>query len=199
MKDMHFEIIAKDSIYQGFFNLDLMTLRHTLYNGGWTAPLKRELYRRNDCVAVLLYDPGPDRIVLLEQFRVGAMFQAQRSWLLEIVGGAIESGETPEQVAYRETQEEAGCQIEELIEIMNFYTSPGGSSEKITLYCGRVDSASIGGVLGLQEEGEDILVRTYLAEEVYAMLKNGEIESAITIIAIQWHMLHRQELRNKWQ
>ncbi len=198
MSSKQFEILAQETVYRGFFNLEQYTLKHTLYKGGWSQPLNRELFRRTSCVAVLLYDPDRDEVVLIEQFRVGAMFQAHRAWLLEIVAGAIEAGETAVEVAYRESEEEAGCQISELLEIMQFYTTPGGSSERITLFCGRVDSSNIGGIHGLQAEGEDIHVSAVKTEQVFQMLENGQIESGIPIIAIQWLYIHRDRLRKQW-
>ncbi len=198
MSNKQFEVLMQETVYQGFFSLEQYTLKHTLYKGGWSQPLTRELFRRNNCVAVLLYDPNRDEVVLIEQFRMGAVLQPQSAWLLEIVAGAIEEGETAEQVAYREALEEAGCHIVDLIEIMQFYTTPGGSSERITLFCGRVDSSGIGGVHGLDEEGEDIHVTAVKSEQVFKMLEDGKIESGIPIIAIQWLNIHREKLRKQW-
>lgn len=193
-----FEIVDCHTVYQGFFRLEQYTIRHTLFNGGWSEPLTRELFRRGNCVAVLLYDPHRDEVVLIEQFRVGAVLQPHRAWLLEIVAGAIEEGETAEDVAYREALEEAGCQIEDLIEINQFYTTPGGSSEWITLFCGKVDASHVGGVHGLADEDEDILVSAVKFDTVFEMLEQGKIESGIPIIAIQWLYIHRQQLRQRW-
>ncbi len=198
MTAKQFEVLQHETVYQGFFSLERYKLKHTLFNGGWSADISRELFRRNNCVAVLLYDPERDEVVILEQFRVGAIADPQRAWLLEIVAGAIEVGETAINVAYREAQEEAGCEIVDLFEIMQFYTTPGGSSERITLFCGRVDCSRIGGVHGLAEEGEDILVRAVKAEQVFQMLEDGSIESGIPIIAIQWLYIHRDSLRRRW-
>jgi len=193
-----FEVLEKETVYQGFFRLEQYTLKHTLFKGGWSQPITRELFRRGNCVAVLLYDPDRDEVVLIEQFRVGAVYQPNRAWLIEIVAGAIEEGETAEEVAYREALEEAGCQIQELIEIQQFYTTPGGCSERITLFCGRVDSSTVGGVHGLVEEDEDIHVTAVKFAEVFEMLEQGKIESGIPIIAIQWLYIHRDQLRARW-
>lgn len=198
MSEKQFEILAKETVYQGFFRLEQYTLKHTLYKGGWSQPITRELFRRGNCVAVLLYDPERDEVVLIEQFRVGAVLQPQCSWLIEIVAGAIEEGETAEEVAYRESLEEAGCEIKELMEIQQFYTTPGGCSERITLFCGRVDSHAVGGVHGLVEEDEDIHVTAVKFADVFQMLEDGKIESGIPIIAIQWLYIHRDKLRARW-
>jgi len=196
--DKQFDILTKEVVYQGFFRVEKYRLKHTLFGGGWSAEIVRELFMRGHCVAVLLYDPHTDKVVLIEQFRTGAILNPDKAWLVEVVAGAIEEGETAEEVAYRETLEEAGCEIQQLMIINEFYTTPGGSSEWITLYCGKVDSTKVGGIHGLAHEDEDILVRAVDFDEAYLMLENGEIESAIPIIAIQWLALNRQKLKQKW-
>jgi len=193
-----FEIIKKDVMYDGFYQMEKYYIRHTLFGGGWSGEFTRELFRRTNCVAVLLYDPDADKVVLIEQFRIGAAItiNTERAWLVEIVGGAIDEGETPEEVAHRESKEEAGCDILELTLINRFYTTPGGSSELISLYYGKVDSSQVGGIHGLDHEDEDILVYTVPFDEVYRMLEDGRIESGIAIVALQWLALHREGLRS---
>lgn len=193
-----FEIIDKQIVYPGFFRMEKYRLKHTLYAGGWSEEISRELFVRGSCVAVLLYDPHADAVILIEQFRAGAIVCPERAWLVEIVAGAIEEGETAEAVAYRECVEEAGCTPQELSVISEFYTTPGGSSERITLFCGKVDSTQIGGIHGLDYEHEDILVSAVAFEEAYRMVENGKIESAIPIIAIQWLALNREKLKQRW-
>jgi ADP-ribose pyrophosphatase len=192
-----FEIIKKDVMYDGFYQMEKYYIKHTLFGGGWSGEFTRELFRRTNCVAVLLYDPVADKVVLIEQFRIGAAItvNTERAWLVEIVGGAIDEGETAEEVARRESQEEAGCDILELTLINRFYTTPGGSSELISLFYGRVDSTQVGGIHGLDHEDEDILVYAVPFDEAYRMLEVGEIESGIAIVAIQWLALHRESLR----
>lgn len=197
--DKKFEILTKETVYQGFFRVEKYRLKHTLFDGGWSAEITRELFMRGSCVAVLLYDPDADKVVLIEQFRtVGAVLNPDRAWLVEIVAGAIEEGESAEEVAYRESVEEAGCEIQQLMVINEFYTTPGAFSEWITLFCGKVDSRQVGGIHGLGHEDEDILVRAVDFNEAYLMLENGEINSAIPILAIQWLALNRQKLKRKW-
>ncbi|GAB6140226.1 ADP-ribose diphosphatase [Methylosoma difficile] len=198
MTEKTFQIIDKEPVYQGFFRMEKFRLRHTLFAGGWSKTISREIFYRGFCVGVLLYDPDADAVVLIEQFRIGAMLQPDRAWLVEIVAGAIEAGETAEEVAYRESQEEAGCEIEELLYINEFFTTPGCSTEKITLFCGKVDSRKISGIHGLAEEDEDIQVKVVGFPDAYQMIYNGTIESAIPIVAIQWLALNREMLRQKW-
>ena len=194
-----FVIHKKEVAYAGFFRLEKYWLTHTLYNGGWSEEICRELFVRGRCVAVLLYDPHADKVVLIEQFRVGAILNPDKAWLIEIVAGAIEEGETAVEVAHREALEEAGCEIQALMRINEFYTSPGGTGENITLFCGKVDSTKIvEGVHGLAEEQEDILVRIVDFAEAYRMVESNEIDSAIPILAIQWLALNKQALQAQW-
>jgi ADP-ribose pyrophosphatase len=191
-----FEIIEEAPLYRGFFNLSRIRLRHTLFQGGWSEPLDRELFHRGRCVAVVPYDPVADRVVLIEQFRIGALRVKDDPWLLEIVAGAIEDGESPEDVARRETLEEAGCEIRELIRIGEFFATPGGCSERVTLFCGLVDSTGVGGVHGLKEEQEDIRADVVDFAEAMAWAEQGLIDSAIPMVGLQWLALHRDRLRN---
>lgn len=190
-----FEVSEETPVYEGFFKMTRIRLRHTLFRGGWSGDLTRELFHRGACVAVLPYDPVSDAIVLIEQFRIGAMYFKADPWLLEIVAGAVEEGESPDQVAHREALEEAGCEIKHLLKISEFFTSPGAFGEKITLFCGIVDSSLVGGVYGLVDEDEDIRVQVVGFDEAWGMLENGSIDSAIPMIALQWLAMNRERLR----
>jgi ADP-ribose pyrophosphatase len=193
-----YELLEETPVYRGFFRLSRLQLRHTLFGGGWSETLQRELFHRTSCVAVVPYDPLRDTVLLLEQFRVGAVKANGDPWLLEIIAGAIEEGEAAEDVAHREALEEAGCRLQELIRLYEFFTTPGGSSEKLTLYCGIVDSAGLGGVHGLAEEGEDIRVSVVGFDEAWDLVQSGRIESAIPIIGLQWLAMNRQALRSRY-
>ncbi|MGZ8216881.1 NUDIX domain-containing protein [Methylomagnum sp.] len=195
MADKDFEIIAETPLYRGFFNLSRIRLRHTLFGGGWSEPLDRELFHRGRCVGVVLYDPKADRVVLIEQFRIGALCVKDDPWLLEIVAGAVEDGESHEAVARREALEEAGCEIRELIRVGEFFTTPGACAERLTLFCGLVDSSGVGGVHGLAEEQEDIRASVVDFTEAMAWVEEGLIDSAIPIVGLQWLALNRERLR----
>jgi ADP-ribose pyrophosphatase len=190
-----FEVGEEMTVYQGFFNMFRLKVRHTLFRGGWSGELTRELFHRGTCVGVIPYDPVNDTVVLIEQFRVGAIKYKADPWLLEIVAGAVEEGESPQEVARREALEEAGCEIKHLIYIHEYFTTPGGSSEKITLFCGIVDSTNLGGFHGLAEEAEDIRVEVVSFDTAWGLLQNGVIDSSTPIIALQWLAMNRERLR----
>lgn len=190
------EIIRKWAMHEGFFRLDKYRLRHELFRGGMSREMSRELFERGHAVAMLPYDPRRDELVLLEQFRIGAIHDPDGPWLTEIVAGMIGPGESAAEVARREAMEEAGCQVAELIPISRYYVSPGGTSETIELYCGIVDASQVQeGIYGLEEENEDIRVFKASFGEAVAWLESGRINSAAPIIALQWLMLNRERLR----
>jgi ADP-ribose pyrophosphatase len=98
----------------------------------------------------------------------------------------------------REAQEEAGAAIYDIVPITRYLPSAGGSDEYVDLLCARVDSADVGGVHGLADEGEDILVHVLPFAEVCELVVNGTIDNAATIIAVQWLQLNRQRLLQRW-
>lgn len=195
-----FEILDKSIGYSGFFRLEKYRLRHEQFAGGWTSVMTRECLERGHAVAVLLYDPDSDQVVLLEQFRIGALDFPSGPWLLEIVAGIIDHpGETTEAVAHRETDEEAGCALLDLIPICQYLVSPGGASESITLFCGRVDAKTITQEIhGVASEHEDIKLHIVSRTEALKLLHAGRISSAAPIIALQWLELNRPRLLDRW-
>jgi ADP-ribose pyrophosphatase len=192
------ELLGKSERYSGFFRINGYRLRHRLFAGGWSGVIEREVFERGHAVGVLPYDPVADSIVLIEQFRIGALIAGMSPWLIEVVAGIIEEGEAPEEVARRETLEEAGLEIQALMPMCRYLVSPGGSSESVLLYCGRVDSRGAGGLHGLVEEHEDIRVDRLPYEEAMRLLEEGRVTNSVSLIALQWLALHRDRVRAAW-
>ncbi|MCR6630704.1 MAG: NUDIX domain-containing protein [Magnetospirillum sp.] len=192
------QIIARERRFQGYFAIDVYRVRHRTFAGGWTGDIVREVFERGHAVVVILYDPVRDQIALIEQFRVGALAAGDYPWLVECVAGIIEDGETPERVALREAEEEAGATAADMVHIGKYIITPGGSSETVQLFCARIDASRIDGLHGLEHEGEDIRVFTVPVDEAYAMVKDGRIANSMAVIAVQWLMLERQGLKARW-
>ena len=188
-------IEKRETVFEGFFRMDKLWLTHPRFDGRSMPQFTRELFIRGDATCVLPYDPSRDEIVLLEQFRLGALGRDQSPWLLELVAGMNEDGETNEDVAQREGQEEAGLSFSKLEKICEYLVSPGGSTEMIHLYYGRVNTESAGGLFGLEHEREDIRAHVVSVDEAIAMVSDGRINNAAAIIAIQWLQLNRPRLR----
>jgi ADP-ribose pyrophosphatase len=193
------ELIATEPLHRGYFQVDRYRLRHRKFDGGWTDEVSRELLERGHAAAVLLWDPGTDAVVLIEQFRIGAYVGGQDPWQIEIVAGILDAdGEGPEDVARREAEEEAGCTVTALAPVFTILASPGAMSETIALYVGRVDSAGAGGIFGLAEEHEDIRVHVVPLDEALAWVDGGRIANTPAIITLQWLHRHRDALKARW-
>ena len=150
-------------------------------------------------MAIVLYDPDHDRVVFVEQFRLPALLAGSSPWQLEVAAGLIDTDETPEAVAVRETHEETGLAlIGEPILIQRYLSSAGNSDEAIVVFCGRVDSTAAAGVHGLPEEHEDIRVAVKTMTEIEVLLETGAIESGHTLIGLYWLLRHRDHLRRLW-
>ena len=191
---MKWKLLKSESKYKGFFKIDLCHIQHETYQGEFIE-VKRELFHRGDAVAVLMYDPANDKVVLLEQFRVGAISDENGPWLLEIVAGMVEQGESITDVARRECKEESGIDVHSFENIHSFYSSPGGCSEKIHVLCALVDSNNVEGIYGIEHEGEDIKVMSIDYADILDLMLSGKICAAIPIIALQWLQLNRKRLR----
>jgi ADP-ribose pyrophosphatase len=180
------ELVTNKPVYQGFFSMHKLRLRHRRFAGDWTATMSRELLYRGHAVGVLAYDPRLDQVVMVEQFRVGALDDPQGPWLIELIAGLVESGEEIQEVARREAFEEAGLQLDTLEKLFTYYSSPGGTDERVTLYCGLVDASQAVGIHGLAEENEDIRVVVKSREEAFAEACQGRAANAMSVIGLQW-------------
>ncbi len=192
------EVLEKTICYEGFFRLERYRLRYRLFNGDWSQSVVRELFERGHAAAVLPYDPFRDEVILIEQFRIGAMTAPDGPWLMEIVAGVVEAGETGIDVVKRESIEEAACTIVTLIPVYDYLVSPGGTTERVALFCGKVDTSQAGGVYGVAEENEDIRVHVMTVDAALTLLSTGKIRSASAIIALQWLALNRNHVRMLW-
>jgi len=187
-------ILAQTPCHRGFFSVNTYQLQYRRFDGEWSIPIERELFERDAVAAVLPYDPKRDQVVLIEQFRAGCIHGDESPWLFEIVAGIVEKGETAAEMAVRETQEEAGLAIEKLLPIYDYWTSPGGSTEYLSLYCAIVDAGNAGGIHGAAHEQEDIKVHVIDCDTAFEAVRQNQVRNATTIIALQWLALHKAEL-----
>ena len=199
---MRFDLLANETLYRGFFSLQRYRLRFEFFDGTCSEPMEREIFERGHAVAVLPYDAERGEVVLIEQFRPGALDAPTGPWLSEIVAGMIEPGESAEDVARRESGEEAGLELSELYPLTRYWVSPGGTTESIYLFLARVDTGVIErdadglveGQFGLDHEHEDIRVRVVPLEQAVADVEEGRIVAAAPIIALLWlDRMRRQE------
>ena len=193
------QILQRERLFKNYLAIDRCVLRHRLHAGGMSAPISRDVIARGPAVGVLLLDPARDRVILVEQFRIGALCAGMDPWVIEIVAGVVEPGEDPRDVARRESREEAGAEVDALIPIARHLASPGITDETVETFLGRVDSDGLGGIHGLAAEGEDIRVVAMTVDEALVACSDGRIANAMTLIALQWLALNRRTLEARWQ
>ena len=192
------EIIARETRYKGFFSIIAYRFRHRLFNGEMSGEVVREVFERGHAAVLLPYDPKRDEVVLIEQIRIPALDSSDTPWLLEMVAGIIEEGETVEDVARREALEEANIVVKRCKPAVNYLASPGGTSERLSIMVGEVDATTAEGIHGLEAENEDIRVHVVSREQAYRWVEEGAIDNAASVIALQWLQLHHESLRKEW-
>lgn len=193
------DILDKTTVFNGFFRINLYTVRHKLFAGGWSQPITREIFERGNAAAVLPYNPHTDEVVLIEQIRVGAIDGQKSPWLLEIIAGMIDTNESAQQVAIREAEEEAGLQLQQLIPAISYLSSPGGTTERLQVFIGKLTELVVPGIFGLEDENEDIRVHVFSRQQAMQLLAEQQIDNAATVIALQWLTLNLQQVRDAWE
>ena len=197
------EDVRVDSLsrpYSKFFAVEDYVLSHRTFGGGWSNPVHRTAFLSADAVTVLPYDPVLDKVVLIEQFRIGSYARGdRRPWLLEVVAGRCDSGQTPEAVARREAEEEAGLTLREVEPIAQYYVSPGAYNEYIYSYVGHVDLSGYSeGIHGLGSENEDIATHLLDVDQLMPLVASGEANNTPLIISILWLAINRDRLQKEW-
>lgn len=192
------ETLQKETVFKGYFQVDRYTLRHKVTSETWSAPVSREIFERGHAAGMLPYDPVLDRVILVEQFRAGALSAGYTPWLLEVPAGIIDNGDDAAETARRETKEETGCTALRMELIADYLVTPGGSSESLALFCVEVDSREALDHAGLPEEGEYIRIHDVSRQQALDWLKAGQIHNSTGMIALQWLALHGDEIRKKW-
>lgn len=194
-----YEITKREVLYKGFFRMVLDTIKHKKFDGSWTGEFTREIIERPQAVGVLPYDPVLDKVILIQQFRAGAIANPESPWLIEIIAGLYEINESPDTTTIREAKEEAGLDLLDLYPIYEYFVSPGGSTETLKLYCARVDASNAGGIYGVDNENEDIRAFAVSLDDALEMVQSGKIKTSPAIIVLQWLQLNKEWLKQLWQ
>lgn len=184
------------TIYKGHSALRQYDVAIEYYDGSTSEVFQRECLEKHHVAGVLPYDVAQDKVVLIEQFRIGALADPHSPWQIEIVAGIVDkAGESITEMAARELQEETGLVATAMQPIYNYWVSPGGCNEQVSLFWANVDSDEAPAFCGLKDEHEDIRVLVVTYEEAQAMMQRGEIHNSLTIIALQWLALHKERIK----
>jgi len=185
-----FEVIERADLHKRYFRTEHIQFRHKKFAGGWSEPITREVFMTKGAASVLLYDPTLDAVVFVEQFRIGAELSERSPWQLEMVAGMLDKSLPPDEIAKREAMEEAGCEVEALVKIGRYFTTPGICNELFHVYAAKVDASQLAQQGGLADEHEDIRIHVVPRAQAFAWLDDGHIENAMTVLALQWLRIH---------
>ena len=191
------ELLEDRISHSGFFLTRAYSLRHPHFDGGLSEVVSREVFIATDAAIVLPYDPVRDRVLMVEQFRMGPYGRGDaRPWMLEPVAGRVDAGESPETTAHRECREEAGITLRALEHISSHYCSPGSSTEYYHNYIGLCDLPDLEqGRGGLDAEHEDIRTHVLSFEQAMRMLETGEADAGPLALILIWLSRERDRLR----
>jgi len=180
------KINNKELLLDSFCHVDCYHMQHKFFDGTWSQEYTRDLMVKPKVAAAIAYDPKKNVVVLIEQFRVGALQYNTNPWLIEIVAGIMDKAESHEELIRREMLEETGLEVEKLMPIYDYLVTPGCSTEKVKLFCAYVDSTKVQQFCGLKEENEDIKVHVLSTQDAFAAVRSGQINNSAAIIALQW-------------
>lgn len=191
------QILNYDQPYTDFFAIGDFRLQHRRFDGAMSEPVDRAAFLAADSATVLPYDPVRDRVLLIEQFRVGPMARGDaQCWLLEAIAGRLDPGENPETTVRREALEEAGLELGALHPVQGYYPSPGAQAEYITSFVGIADLPALDTRLGgLADEHEDIRSHVIGFDRLMELLDSGELDNAPLILSVMWLAMNRDRLR----
>jgi ADP-ribose pyrophosphatase len=187
---------SKQSLTDGFLKVNRYEFEVDTHTGG-KQRLVRDVMERGHSVGVLGYDPVNDAVVLVNEFRPGCLLGGDNPFTDNLVAGGIGGDESPLDAAIREMREETNLELREpVLAHPGAYVSSGGTSEKVAIVIGFVDSTRAGGVHGNADESEDILTVVLPADEFIARVRSGVITDLKTLVAGYWLAEHRDELRS---
>ena len=199
MADKKYDLIHREALFQGYYRVDRFHIRQQLDDGSWSNVFSREVFDANKYAAtVLLFDPQHDKVVMIEEFRAGPMSKGDEPFMIQVVAGTVDPGETSEAAAKREAIEEAGCEVTALQKLYSYYPCPGCVGEHVDVFVGRTVAPAEGTIAGLAHEGEHIRVLVMDAMQAISLLYSGKLRDAATLITMQWFALHHTELRSRW-
>ncbi|MEP5729734.1 MAG: gamma-glutamylcyclotransferase [Sulfitobacter sp.] len=194
-----FEVEQRTRQYSKFFALDDVKLRHERFDGSTTPSLDRTVFLGSDAALVLPYDPLRDRVLLVEQIRMGPLLRGDRSvWQLEPIAGRVDAGETPPEAARREALEEAGLQLDQLETIAEAYASPGSSTDFFYMYLGLADlPEGVAGTGGLATEDENIRSHVMSFDALMERVDHLEVANVPLALCAYYLAWHRDRLRSE--
>jgi ADP-ribose pyrophosphatase len=186
-------------VYKGFLTINRYEIEKDLHEGG-KQDMTWLIMERGNAVGILAYDPGADKVVLVNEMRPGILAAGDYPYTDTLPAGGIAKGETPVDAAVREMQEETGLDLKGGRIIHDrAYVSAGGTSESISIVFGTVDISKAGGIHGNADELENIKTTVLSSAEFMEKIKSGEINDLKTMVAGYWLMENRPALQLEYR
>jgi nudix-type nucleoside diphosphatase (YffH/AdpP family) len=190
---MDVDLISKRTVFDSFLQLEEAQLRYKRFDGTMSNEVVRLSLERGDSVAAVVLDVETEEVILTNQFRYST-YAKDGGWILELPAGRVEQHQDSAAVMKRELLEELGLDVRSLQHLLTFYTTPGGSSERIWLYYAEIQAADqVGSGGGLIAEGEDIKPIRLPRQELHHAIGGGHIQDAKTLVGLLW-LLYGREL-----
>ncbi|MEN7549170.1 NUDIX hydrolase [Rapidithrix thailandica] len=187
---MKVTIKEENILFDDFLKIKEGKLQFERFDGSMSPEVRFLKGERGDSVTAIVWHKTRQKLLFTKQFRYPT-FEKGPGWLVELVAGSMESGEDPQACILREVEEELGYKARQARLLHQFYSSPGGSSERMFLFYIEVteeENTYNGG--GLDTENEDIQLIEWSMEEVWQAYLQGEIQDAKTLIGILWLKMH---------
>ena len=171
------------------YELKSATFDYRRSNGEWQTQV-REVYDRGNGAVLLPYNLKARTVVLVRQFRYPAFANGYDDLLIEAAAGMLDDA-APEERIRAEAEEEIGYRLEHVRKVFEAFMTPGAVTEKLHIFVAEYDAAMrIGDGGGLADEGEDIEVLELAIDDALAMIGDGRIVDAKTIMLLQYAALH---------
>jgi nudix-type nucleoside diphosphatase (YffH/AdpP family) len=171
------------------YTLKTTTLDWRRSNGTWQTQ-HRETYDRGNGATLLPYNLAQRSVVLVRQFRYAAYVNGHDDLLIEAAAGQLDNA-SPEFRIRAEAEEEIGYRLGDIRKVFEAFMSPGSVTEKLHFFVAEYrPEMRIGSGGGIAAEGEDIEVLELPIDQALAMIANGRIADAKTIMLLQYAALN---------
>jgi nudix-type nucleoside diphosphatase (YffH/AdpP family) len=171
------------------YTLKTTTFEWLRANGEWQTQ-HRESYDRGNGATLLPYHLKQRTVVLVRQFRYPAYVNGYDDLLIEAVAGLLDNA-SPEARIRAEAEEETGYRLREVHKVFEAFMSPGSVTEKLHFFVAEYEpEMRVGSGGGIADEGEDIEVLELSIDEALAMIADGRIVDAKTIVLLQYAALN---------
>jgi nudix-type nucleoside diphosphatase (YffH/AdpP family) len=191
VKNSRIKNIQKELLSDNWYTLNKFTFDYHKDDGSWETQ-HREAYDRGNGAAILLYNKEKGTVILTKQFRMPTYVNGNEDGMMIEVCAGLLDGDNPEDCIRKETEEETGYQIDNVVKVVETYMSPGSVTEILYLFIGEYeDSMKVGEGGGAAHETENIEVLEYSFEKALEMMASGEIKDAKTIMLLQYAQINK--------